>query len=215
MFTEFDKEIPDYDAKHTEEDAYYERQRQAEIEAYYEYQKRAPLEAYRERKKQAKRGADPRDKSKESLYDAAKITNDYLHNPSSIENIKLGTIMKDGTYYIGVSSKTGKPVYAAPKDSPTSMDFNEAAEYTKNLAAGGKTGFRIPERAELDLMAESMAQNHEMEKTFDLYIGEYYWSCTSYKVALGTNAILVKRMADGMVCGAVKTAQCFVRAVRG
>ena len=76
-------------------------------------------------------------------------TIDWLRAMRRKNNPAIGDVMTDGTIYAGRSPTTHQPMYAAPKDAPLTMNFNQATEYTAKLEVGGKKDFRIPDAAEL------------------------------------------------------------------
>ena len=65
---------------------------------------------------------------------------------------KPGTVMPDGSIYAGVSPDTGKPIYATPKDVPMHCNFNQAADYAATLDAHGRKDWRVPTKAELNVL---------------------------------------------------------------
>jgi hypothetical protein len=81
--------------------------------------------------------------------------------------LQVGDKMEDGTIYAGISPDTGEKMYAAPDDAPISMDFNEAAEYAKNLEVGGKKDFRVPSKAELKVLFDNREKG-SLKGTFNL-----------------------------------------------
>ena len=107
----------------------------------------------------------------------------------------LGARMPDGTIFAGISPDTNQPMYAAPKDAPVSMKFNEAAAYAEGLKLGGKKGFRLPSEAELDVLMQNRDKG-ALKGTFaqeDTVSGTSYWSSTIY----GGNLARVRRLKDG------------------
>ena len=60
--------------------------------------------------------------------------------------------MPDGSLYAGVSPDTGKPIYATPKDAPMHGNFNQAADYAANLDAHSHQDWRVPTKAELNVL---------------------------------------------------------------
>jgi len=99
--------------------------------------------------------------------------NIHLHSPVSKETIraiasetlqagaqeesppaepKIGDKMLDGTVYAGISPDTNQPMYAAPADASLTMTFNEAKEYAAKLDAHGHQDWRVPTKAELNVL---------------------------------------------------------------
>jgi hypothetical protein len=71
--------------------------------------------------------------------------------------LALGAVMPDGTIYAGVSPDTGRPMFATPKDAPLTLTFDEAAEYAKELDAQGHKDWRVPAKAELNVLFQNRA----------------------------------------------------------
>ncbi len=98
----------------------------------------------------------------------------------AIANTKVGDRMPDGTIYAGISPDTNQRMYAAPYDAPLSMNFNAAAEYTKVLKVGDKQDFRVPTKAELNVLFENREKG-ALKGTFNLTGSNpdgWYWSST-------------------------------------
>src|SRR5580704_12929695 len=70
---------------------------------------------------------------------------------------KLGEKMPDGTIYAGISPDTNKPMYATPADVPPTMTFNQATEYAAHLDAHGHKDWRMPTKAELNVLFNNRA----------------------------------------------------------
>ncbi len=94
---------------------------------------------------------------------------------------EIGTMMKDGTIYAGESPTTHQPMYAAPTDAPLTRTFDEAAYYAKSLEVGDRIDFRVPDRAELDVLYENRDKG-ALKKTFNnnkcSKPSAWYWSST-------------------------------------
>ncbi len=91
---------------------------------------------------------------------------------------KVGYMMKDGTIFAGISPHTKQPMYAAPADAPVKMDFITAAKYAKKLKIGGKKGFRVPTKKELQVLFDNRKEG-ALKGTFNLTssnLAGYYWS---------------------------------------
>ncbi len=110
------------------------------------------------------------------MSNAAK--NIHLRTPMSTENIrvmasdtlraggrleappaepKVGDKMPDGTVLAGISPDTNKPMYATPADASLTMTFNEAKEYAAKLDAHGHKDWRVPTKAELNVLFNNRA----------------------------------------------------------
>jgi hypothetical protein len=99
------------------------------------------------------------------------------------ENVKqIGDVMADGTIYAGISPDTNRPMYAAPADAPLTMTFNQAAQYAQDLEVGGKKDFRVPSKAELEVLLQNLEKG-ALKGTFNLSgVGPagYYLSSTPH-----------------------------------
>ena len=65
--------------------------------------------------------------------------------------------MPDGTVLAGISPDTNKPMYATPADASLTMTFNEAQEYAAKLDAHGHKDWRVPTKAELNVLFNNRA----------------------------------------------------------
>ena len=113
----------------------------------------------------------------------------------AIANAQVGDKMADGTIFAGISPDTNQPMYAAPADAPLGMDFNAAAKYAEGLEVGGKKGFRIPTKAELNVLFQNREKG-ALKGTFNLTGSDtagWYWSSTPYNV----NYAYGQRFSDG------------------
>jgi hypothetical protein len=69
----------------------------------------------------------------------------------------IGDRMPDGTVYAGVSPETNQSMYATPADASLSMTFNEAQKYAAKLDAHGHKDWRVPRKAELNVLFNNRA----------------------------------------------------------
>jgi hypothetical protein len=69
----------------------------------------------------------------------------------------VGDKMPDGTIYAGISPDTKKAMYATPSDAPTTMTFQEASDYAAGLDALGHRDWRVPTKAELNVLFTNSA----------------------------------------------------------
>jgi hypothetical protein len=108
---------------------------------------------------------------------------------------EIGDEMEDGTIYAGISPDTHQRMFATPADAPGVYEFNQAAEYAKNLDAHGHHDFRAPSKNELNVLWENRNKG-KLAGTFNetgaLATG-WYWSSSEpdLKFALG------QRFSDG------------------
>src|ERR1039457_3891244 len=88
---------------------------------------------------------------------------------------KVGDKMPDGTVLAGISPDTNKPMYATPADASLTMTFNEAQEYAAKLDAHGHKDWRVPTKAELNVLFNNRAAIGGFDKT-GLYPAAWYRS---------------------------------------
>lgn len=94
---------------------------------------------------------------------------------------EIGDKMPDGTVCAGISPDTNQPMYAAAVDAPLALTFKKAMKYAENLEVGGKKGFRLPSKAELDVLYRNREKG-ALKGTFNLTGSNpsgHYWSSTS------------------------------------
>jgi hypothetical protein len=72
-------------------------------------------------------------------------------------DLRIGAIMTDGTIYAGISPDTNKPMYATPVDARQTMTFNEAQKYVARLNAHSHKDWRLPTKAELNVLFNNRA----------------------------------------------------------
>ena len=76
---------------------------------------------------------------------------------------KVGDKMLDGTVFAGISPETSKPMYATPADAPLTRmfnkarTFNKAQKYAAKLNAHGHKDWRVPTKAELNVLFNNRA----------------------------------------------------------
>jgi Protein of unknown function (DUF1566) len=87
----------------------------------------------------------------------------------------IGAEMHDGTIYAGVSPDTGKAMYATPKDAPLTCTFDQAARYAKGLDVHGHRDWRVPTKAELNVLFQNRATIGGLNTTGSVPAG-WYWS---------------------------------------
>jgi hypothetical protein len=97
----------------------------------------------------------------------------------STEALKVGASMPDGSVYAGVSPDTGKPMFATPKDAPVHCSFNQAADYAANLDAHGHKDWRVPTKAELNVLFGNRAAIGGFDTTCSDPAG-WYWSSSRF-----------------------------------
>jgi len=90
---------------------------------------------------------------------------------------KIGDQMPDGTIYAGISPVTNKPMYAPSSDAPLTYTFNEAKAYAKKLDEDGHQDWRVPTRAELNVLFNNRAAIGGFDVTGSDPAG-WYWSAS-------------------------------------
>ena len=88
-----------------------------------------------------------------------------------------GDKMPDGTVFAGISPDTNKPMYTTPTDASLTMRFNEAQEYAAKLDAYGHKDWRVPTKAELNVLFNNRAAIGGFNVTGSLPAG-WYWSAS-------------------------------------
>ena len=90
---------------------------------------------------------------------------------------KIGDKMPDGTVFAGISPDTNKPMYATSADASLTMKFNEAQEYAAKLDAHGHKDWRVPTKAELNVLFNNRAAIGGLNISGS-YPAGWYWSAS-------------------------------------
>ena len=90
---------------------------------------------------------------------------------------KIGDRMPDGTVFAGISPESNKPMFATPVDAPLTMNFNKAAENAAQLDAHGHQDWRVPTKAELNVLFNNRAAISGFNVTGSAPAG-WYWSAS-------------------------------------
>jgi hypothetical protein len=120
-----------------------------------------------------------------------------------------GTVMPDGTVYAGLSPDTGRAFYAAAKDAPEGMSWDDAVAHARSSTAHGHSDWRLPSQDELNVMFNNRAAIGGFNLSGSFPAG-WYWSSsenTSY-TARG------QRFSDGNQNSNTKSSGLSVRCVR-
>lgn len=91
---------------------------------------------------------------------------------------EIGALMKDGTIYAGISPLTGEDMFVTAKDAPLTMTWRRAMEYVAETTMHGHRDWRLPSRAELDVLYQNR-NNGNLSGTFKkggFFQGGCYWS---------------------------------------
>ena len=128
---------------------------------------------------------------------------------------EIGDKMADGTIYAGVSPDTGKNMYAMPADAPQGMTLKRAKDYAAKLDAHGHKDWRVPSKAELEVLFD----NRLAIGGFNLSGSEWpglYWSATPYTEfpKLADQIAWFQRFSDGEQRGKPILDPLSVRCVR-
>jgi len=91
--------------------------------------------------------------------------------------------MPDGTVLVGISPDTNKPMYATPADASLTMTFNEAQEYAAKLDAHGHKDWRVPTKAELNVLFNDRAAVGGFDISGSIPAG-WYWSASPFYIWL-------------------------------
>jgi hypothetical protein len=156
--------------------------------------------------------------------------NIHLHSPPSKETIraiasetlqaggraedppaepKIGDKMPDGTVYAGISPDTHKPMYTTPADAPLTPTFNVAKEYAAKLDAHGHKDWRVPTKAELNVLFNNRAAIGGFDISGSNPAG-WYWSASPNYLWFAWG----QRFSDGLQFDNSKNDHSSVRPVR-
>jgi hypothetical protein len=123
---------------------------------------------------------------------------------------EIGAKMPDGSIYAGVSSDSGKPIYATPADSGLCAKWRKAMDYAAGLDAHGHRDWRVPTRAELNVLFTNRAAIGNFNETGSTPAG-WYWSSSRDD---GSSA-WTQRFSDGDRGSYSRYDQSSLRCVRG
>jgi hypothetical protein len=122
---------------------------------------------------------------------------------------KIGDKMPDGTIYAGISPETNKPMYAMPADAPLTMAFKKATEYAAQLDAHGHQDWRLPTKAELNVLFNNRAAIGGFNLTSYGPAG-WYWSASQHDACFTSG----QRFGDGFQSLCHKDGHSATRCVR-
>ena len=122
---------------------------------------------------------------------------------------KVGDKMPDGTVLAGISPDTNKPMYATPADASLTMTFNEAQEYAAKLDAHGHKDWRVPSKAELNVLFNNRAAIGGFDISGSDPAG-WYWSASPFSIW----GAWCQRFSDGAQGSGDKGHHLSVRPVR-
>jgi len=130
-------------------------------------------------------------------------------NELTTDTLAIGDKMPDGTVYAGISPETNKPMYATPADAPLLMGFDKAKEYAAELDAHGHRDWRVPTKAELNVLFNNRVAIGGFSSIGSRPAG-WYWSSSQDD----TWSAWDQRFSDGARCGLWKDGHCSLRCVR-
>ena len=104
----------------------------------------------------------------------------------------IGAQMPDGSVYAGVSPDTNKAMFVTPADAPLTYTFNEAQKYASQLDANGHQDWRVPTKAELNVLFNNRAAIGGFDISGSNSAG---WYCSSSQY--GTYSAWDQRFSDG------------------
>ena len=122
---------------------------------------------------------------------------------------KIGDKMPDGTIFAGISPDTNKPMYASPDDATLTMTFNDAQKNAAKLYVHGHQDWRLPTKAELNVLFNNRAAIGGFDITRSLPAG-WYWSASP----CDTWTAWCQRLSDGALLNNFKYGHLSVRPVR-
>jgi len=100
---------------------------------------------------------------------------------------KIGEKMPDGTVFAGISPDTNQPMYTTPADVPLTITFHQANKYAAKVDMHGHKDWRVPTKAELNVLFNNRAAIGGFEDS-----AGWYWSASHY----GWSARM-QRFSDG------------------
>jgi hypothetical protein len=129
----------------------------------------------------------------------------------------IGTIMPDGSVFAGVSPDTGRPMYATPKDHTGFFGLKYlftvrgAFAAASKLKAHGRNDWRVPSRAELNVLFRNRAAIGDFNASGSTPAG-WYWSSARY---VNDHFAWAQRFSDGLQNDINMNSRSALRCVRG
>jgi hypothetical protein len=106
---------------------------------------------------------------------------------------KIGEKMPDGTVFAGMSHDAGKPMFTTPADASLTMTFNDAKEYAADLNAHGHQDWRVPTKAELNVLFNNRATIGGFDESGSHPAG-WYWGASQDPIGYAWG----QRFSDGV-----------------
>jgi Protein of unknown function (DUF1566) len=88
------------------------------------------------------------------------------HSGSGNNNAKIGSLVSDSTVYAGISPGTQKPMYTTKADAPGVYTLDKAAAYCSALNADSHKDWRLPTKAELNVLYQNRNRG-QLKGTFN------------------------------------------------
>ena len=110
-----------------------------------------------------------------------------------------------------MSPETGRPMYATPKDAPLTK-FDQAAKHASKLDAHGHKDWRVPTKAELNVLFQNRVAIGGFDTTGSDPAG-WYWSSSRYDSFYGF--AWAQRFGDGGQSNLSRGFASALRCVRG
>lgn len=96
--------------------------------------------------------------------------------------LKIGEEIEDGTIFAGVSPDTGGNMFVTQQEASGTFNWNAAMKYAAALYANGHKDWRLPTKAELDVLYQGRHKG-ALKGTFNESgsdLSGWYWSATEY-----------------------------------
>src|SRR5690349_10129930 len=121
--------------------------------------------------------------------------------------------MADGSIFAGISPDTHKAMYVTGADASLTVKWKKAMDYAAGLEAHGRHDWRVPTKAELNLLWENRDKG-ALKGTFNVTGSDpagWYWSSTEYVNGYAWD----QRFSDGGQLWNGKYVDSSLRCVRG
>lgn len=124
---------------------------------------------------------------------------------------EIGGKMEDGTIYAGLSPDTGEAMYVTLKDAPSTLKWKAAMKYAADLNANGHKDWKVPTKAELNVLFENRAKIGGLNESGS-FRANWYWSSTEF--CSRADVAWVQWLRDGFQYWHFKDGDASVRPVR-
>jgi len=130
---------------------------------------------------------------------------------SAKAELEVGDKMEDGTIFAGVSPKTDRNMFVTPQDASGTLNWKSAMKFAADLDANGYKDWKLPSKAELNLLFENRAKIGSFDEKGSRR-AVWYWS--SKESSLKRGGAWIQRFSDGHRYWGNKDDYASVRAVR-